>query len=1840
MKKNRIILKIKHKGSVLVITLLLVTLMSAAALSAAVNSYSIISNAGSYNDADVAKQAAMAGVADLTDRLKDSSYKSNPETMLINFDSGSPVTIPANKELSDVKKAPYVKYYSFTPQEKIKTISRCTKVAVVAAYDAVAAGYSYPGDIFTTLGDSMSKSDILKKNGFKAFQNPNAYINPKTGEPFTSDTVDYWTVLMGGPLDQGSLVYDPIFKTWKFDTSGISNPDHIKGLFSNPDYLQYDLIVLSLPDWGMLTLDDSTRENLENWIRLGGKMMIDSVYEGGGITFGIKNAPFSDGNNTVADNDRDLNFQWDMFEKKNNTNTQTTTENFWVMGGSNDQTWVMKNAYNGTASSIDWQKKPTPTITSAQQISGDYRVREITKNMSPVAVTYPPSGQMYEKENFVNPNIWIDKSFASNQVFLKYGNATEYAVGDRVQFMRIEHKEDASLYFPNAQYNSPQYFQNYWMYDTDVSGVIDGIDKTTNSIHFDSDRYMCSTPNVLVGGKYYQWRDKTPRADNLECTHSFIVNNLINDTTNYTVNGRGSNFYGFGISIMLLSDQEQDNYFTQRAVSVYSDPWSWPAYTPSNMLNDFDFAQGNMGSWDSANNHLNNLWATGKTDPVVPVIQPGKMWVPVSNSSSVNGYAVGSIVLIEPEDSLKEQLWGKVTDIDYTGKRLEIDLHSGPTPRTGHGLVTDQSGNLVLFGGYDTSNRFANSHFDYMAKYGSWSGNDGITTNISNQAQSDIWKYHVGTNTWEQIKTNTSLANRPMPRKDALARYSNSGKKLIVAGGTSGQGDDSAITQVARYADVWSFDMDSSSPTYLSWNKIKDRETVDQDSANPGGIKSLGEYYSEIYARPYFNTDWDSFNNPTWRYYVEPIDPATVDVTELILKTYTDTSEYPLGLTVGDIVYVYSKDDSTSSPLYKDVNLAKLTGMITGIEKTAPNTYKLKFSTPMSGAHTDDRMDRSYGIQVNKYCDQIVNQEPSIRVKQARCMSPEQIVMYYGAETDPAKSSDMDYEDQVYWGKVNITRDVMGGQEKSFKQLYRGPFFMYNPGGYYDDVNDQLVIFGGYNYMQGQQPVWKLDHALGVAGTPTWHFVQPTGITGKDYKLYQDNGRTSNGTSVFDTSGVTNASADGSIVDGQIQSVRVKHGGANNIQIGSRYYVVPKNPLITTGKLWSVVKSITKVGTDTNINFTGPLTTAGIKASDNPGDIPANDGLSLVLDWEYDLFSPKTSYDLTAGQISLFSITDSPKQFTTSDYDQVVGLYIGKKVTLQTEDGSNVPENRILSATIDDLDYAGGVYTVIFRYMSGFGQWDDWGNMVTANGSDIYRITSDSNNVRVWKGSVSGNKITWRYVNTDSQARRPAYRRSGVLFWDGSNNKLGMWGGGSQYNFLWKISPDTSKYNTNYVAWDDPIMNKSDDDIGTQRPFGLDGSRPSVIANGDGTNGLAFFSGSYDYAYERQDRYYDTLTSGSIIQDTTDPDQVAAISMTLWSNTVYNGIPPNGKWDEMSTDGSAIQFEHTLFSSLYDRFPNISGNKIFKLDSDLLQDILRLGQGGFAMTDLGAKYDVLSTYPCNTWGNTDVNGKIMVPYNEDNSKIELRNDVKIATYKHQVCKLVNMAMADVGDNGGFLFLSSRSLYYNVALSDQISKLDIMSYAINDVSSTPDQIDYSWSKYNDSSHQSDLISHWNVWLNKLAHNTKPYYSSLPSFQSDNGDDTISITDSGSAFYKLWENEYHYYRWQDSDGTFYYYTKPSSPNGQWQQIKSPVPAESDRIVMYKVPEDLAKIDLYSYHPGTFDSMRNAVFYINMIAYSQALDKVKVTGYYGGVTRAFLVSYKPNGSIISIEEVPAEE
>ncbi len=1810
MINKRLIEKVRHKGSVLVLTLLIVTLMASAALSAAVSSYSIIGNASSYNDADVAKQAAMAGVADLTSRLKTTSYKADPKTVLVNFDkstgdSGKEIVNPSTNE----KKAPYIKYYSFTPQEKIKTISRCTKVAVVNAYDYATSNYIGPNDIFTTLGNSMDKSNILRNNGFKAFNNPLTPKNAVDGSnKYDPSDVNYWSVYMGGPLDQGTIQANGT--SWTNNKDGNSM---YQGLFSVKDYLQYDLIIMSLPDWGFLTLDDKSRENLEDWIRAGGKLMIDSM----GQTLGINNGPFSD--DVDGDEDANFKFQWDAVEKNTTDTTKPTTGSFYSLSGMNNDTWVMKNAYNnyygevGNPTDLQWEKK-SPTVTTAQSITGAYRVRELYKDY-PVTTTYPPSSVSYDGDGSKS----LDTAFIeSGKLYIKYGMASQYGLGERISIMTINRKYN-DLTFP-----SYEYYKNYYYYNTTVTGKILSIDLTENSITFDTNSFMCYTPNHkndVANGNIGEGDGRFYDCDSNSSIDSFFTRWNTND---YTLNWpyKDGEYQNFGNMPQIYHLTDDDDYFTKKSVS--SDCYGYDA------SNDYTTMTNNDTS-----SKFDCVWGTG-TATVNPV--------PGDNNSifvdDIGGYTVGSIVQIEPStEGGFEPVWGKVTGIDYIAKTLTVDMKTGPTPRANHGLVTDENTKKVyLFGGSDISNRFANGHLDSQASTSLSDGTSSIKLNIANYVRNDLWVYNMVANTWELITPTNTLDTRPFPRSSALVTYDSNSNKLIVVGGSTGGYDDSAVTQVGRLADVWKINVDVNP----AWSQVIDREIINQNSIE------IGTYKSEVYARPSFRNDYYT-GKYSWTYWVEPV-LTSGDITSVILHTNTNTNSYPSGITVGDTVKINSYDDTTSST--PDTDIVNLTGTISRITKDLVDLtkYTLYFDTPMVGAHTDPRLDRGLQISIVSYCNTVTTGQPQFGGV-GTCTSPGQTVMYYGGNNVQVGNRD-DYKDRMYWGKIaavnqNTTTKLT---EKSFTQLYNGPFFMYNPGGYYDAVVDKLYVSGGYGfggsgYAANKEALWVLENALnGNLTNRTWRLVNPKAVSDKDYKVFQDkyipydySYSYNNFTSPRAVFQNTTAGDNGSITSGDVTSLKLKSGEASNIAIGARYYVYPVDVLHASGKLWGVVKDIRKDGLFTWVDFNDPL-----KIEDMPVDYPGSNivpndgappvnGVYLRNDSSYRIDQSSNpilgSFDVVNSMTTSFDISGTPSTIQINA-DQTIGMYIGKTLTMQSYSG-NTGEHKLMSAVVSDLDYeaATDMYTVSFRYMSSFGQWTNYGNLsLIHNGSTLYKATSDNGNMRLWSGvidtvstSSNYNTVEWKYIDTDNAVKRPSYRYSGTLYYDSSTNKIGLWGGDSNFNYLWKINPTVAS-----PAWDEPIKNNPDDVIGTDRPFGL-----GYVTGTQSGDNLVYFSGYYTLAYPKEDRNYDTKI--------TDLELSPGASENVWSGSTGTDI--------VSTDKSTVQFKHTLLSSLYDRYPLIQGNDIFAMDKTNQQDVLKLGYSGYALTDLGPKFDVIATFPCDTSYQPPAVGKNMIlPWNEDTMQIVPdKKDPKDGT-THKVCKSANMAMASIGDNGGYLFLSSRALSLYYSMADQIDKLDIMNYAFQQQKTDTSRKNV-YTNYSDDNYNTGLVSDWKDWLNMLASWADPvkYYNGAVAspidIKSTGGDVAIDLP--ASAFYKYWDEQFHYYRWyDDTDKTYYYY---HNINGEWKKLKNSEIGATDanRYIMYKEPKDLAYNFLYTYKPGTFDVMRNAVFYINMIAYSQALDKVKVTGYYGGVARAFLVSYLPSsGSILSVEEVPAEE
>ncbi len=427
----------QKRGSTLLITLLIVTLMVAASVGAASISFVNLGTSIAYADAQIARDAAEGGIADVLKRLQSPEYLKNPSSLLINLDTGK------NYSLAD-KKAPNYRYYSLAYGNNIKTLGRCTKVAVVSPWDQDKGTYLTPSnssvvwDIFSKINNAFKDPDRTPGNrsGILGFQHP---LTPKgaTGKAvYKNEEPDYWLVKMGGPLDQA----DPSKPAKDILAAAKQTPNKYLGLFSHPAYFNYDLLYLPLPASRTLRLDDTTKMYLEAWLKKGGRLWIDNS-----TLSGLANAPFS----TASGEDPKYGTSADMGNYKFSWDYNDITENATLKSGYNlsdteypwtlrDDVWVLNDAFK-QGSNVDstpaWEKE---TVSGGKQsISGEYQVWHIrsaptVNNPKPLsgtsisarAVTYP--GSDYESSLKA-----IDKS--GNRIWLKYGSTDGLAVGDGIK---------------------------------------------------------------------------------------------------------------------------------------------------------------------------------------------------------------------------------------------------------------------------------------------------------------------------------------------------------------------------------------------------------------------------------------------------------------------------------------------------------------------------------------------------------------------------------------------------------------------------------------------------------------------------------------------------------------------------------------------------------------------------------------------------------------------------------------------------------------------------------------------------------------------------------------------------------------------------------------------------------------------------------------------------------------------------------------------------------------------------------------------------------------------------------------------------------------------------------------------------------------------------------------------------------------------------------------------------------------------------------------------------------------------------------------------------------------
>ncbi|MDO8513798.1 MAG: hypothetical protein Q7S37_04825 [bacterium] len=1784
---------LKKQGTVLVLTLLIVTLMTAATLGAAINSYSIIGNAASYNDARVAREAALAGVSDLSKKLAgDPSFD---QTMLINFDTG-------NQASTDSKKAPYIKYYSFTPEEKIKTISRCTNVAVISAWDAAAGSYVQPNDIFTTIGSAMSSSTILKDNGFKDFVNPLAPIDPSTGKVYAKNKIEYWQVLMGGPLDQGNV--------------GVTNTGGVKysGLFSNPGYLKYDLLILSLPE-DSLVLDGQERTNLEDWItgnvdRVGGKLMIDANSDLPNPTEGIINPPFI--------GDTNYQFKWGPIEKNMDPNTKAIiNDELNLSGGKRNDLWVMKNAYNPSDNTpsnvINWEKASVVANGSTQKISGDYYVRQLYKKTTPTVLTFPASELAYD----VNIAKSLDTAFMGpdTKVYLKYGQASSFGIGDRVAFLKVMAKYNYYLQLDSHPWPDPLYTtgQEYWKsnfynFNITVDGVITSIDTAGNFFTVDPDSLYFSQP-VHNGGA----REVCGKADIIHIIDGTGLTTkpliFIPDKFDFggTLEGDRMNF-GYGVNFVNF---QYDEYFQSHGYSVYVLP---KTITGQKEYNKYDL----NGNYDISK--IKSIWSGGTAVEILPgANQP----VPVAN---ISGYTIGSIVQLEPDDINLEPLWGRVNSIDYgpgAAGTMHVDLNFGPTPRSGHGMVYDESENIAyLYGGKDISNRALNGNMAANETYlnrdlrpADDSDDNPLTAIIFNMGvnkKNDLWELSLSggiPQTWKLIKPANTNINRPLPRSEALVSYSRDNKNLVVAGGNLGNVGDSGMTSIGSTADVWRIDPTIASP---QWNLVIDRPVID--------VLADGDYLQEVFSHKSINSS--SAVNPTTDYWIEPnITPKTTlpanEIHEVTLSMRSSVyaphgavgdEVYPDGLTVGDIIRVYGPKDGSGG----DTEYVDLKGKISKITRFPDGTdvgfgtyrYQLHFDQPLAGRNTESVADTrrltlqlSNATTVTPGCDEMTNSANPLG-NGNRCLAPGDVATYYGNSPNLEQT---DSYDEVYWGRVSEVGVIAGQPVKSIRQLYEGPNYMSNPQGYYVFSEDTLYVFGGYSHMKIQKPSWRLTGV--TTASPTWHFLKPKGVSSNvNFNMYHLGGSIQNEAVLVPEGRMNN-----SVPNDTVKVLKVAQGTIRGIALGMEYLVGPVDDQGTQNQ--RMKGTVKKIFYDASCFSTNPPGSRGcqkIEFENNlilggTSEVLANNGLTM-----FSVNLGSYNSEVLSTSITKDLITDAPATLQLDD-SQARGLYAGKQITLGPIISGN---NKLFIATVDNIEsIADNDHRILLRYQPSYSLTS--GDLFTSNGSNKMFVlntdTSDQSFIS-WVGEVSqlaglpdNWRVDWRYVKVDSDpkvdtdpSKKPRTRTAGSLNYASiaGEDFLYLWGGSSSgaslsnKNFLWKLN---AKTDGTQQTWE-LFKNNPDDKLGLDRPISTSGSQSISIDQTAGN--LLFYSGDYSYAYERSDQNPKV--------DLADIPPIGSPPPNEYGFDVWSNSPGN-------TDGSSVEFSHPIFASLYDRnglYP------IFRLNSARLRDVLKIGEPGYvtggymgyglnayAITDLGLKFDVLATYPCQSKPGWKL--RKLPYYNEDNEKVETRTDHD--GNARQVCDLANMAVASVDDKGGFLFISSRSLAGASGLSSQIEYLDLMNSAFS--KGVPPGYDPD-----DSSTWGDG-DYWKEWLNGLA--IKRGFGN--ALIDDLVEITIDIDDLASPFNKYWEQEFHYY-------------KPPSP--PW-------------TVWYATPNNLATQQfIRQYHPGTLDYVRNAVFYLNLIAYTQSLNKMKVTGYYGGISRAFIVSYLPTGTITSVVEVPAEE
>lgn len=406
----------RRKGSVLVLTLLIVTLMSSATMSAAVTSYQIIGNANSYNNSMAARETALAGVSDYLNRLEDEEIVD--KSMLFNFDEVSTEAVAVDEEVASYKKKPYARYYSFTPEQKLTNIGRCTKAAIISPWDTTTATYLAPANprIFININSKIAASNYLKQ-----ISNPLTEKKADGSNLYTVGDEGFWIVKMGGPMDQADVG----------STAWLSYPKEFidkmfTGLFSNPGYLSYDLLYLPLPQNRILELDDETRVNLEKWILEGGRLWIDNT----GMS-ALRNAPFSkDGPIGTQENEnfKKYKFNWDYLDTWDSNNVKA---NYPMTGTENpanilkDDSWVTDNAYNfQNDGTVNWKKAQLFNT----KINKDFQVRVI-RPKSVKFISYP--GTDYEVNDAIKA---ADNAKTNNKLYMRYGDLSTMQVGQKLWF--------------------------------------------------------------------------------------------------------------------------------------------------------------------------------------------------------------------------------------------------------------------------------------------------------------------------------------------------------------------------------------------------------------------------------------------------------------------------------------------------------------------------------------------------------------------------------------------------------------------------------------------------------------------------------------------------------------------------------------------------------------------------------------------------------------------------------------------------------------------------------------------------------------------------------------------------------------------------------------------------------------------------------------------------------------------------------------------------------------------------------------------------------------------------------------------------------------------------------------------------------------------------------------------------------------------------------------------------------------------------------------------------------------------------------------------------------------